>query len=136
MTDFGRELSCTTSIRTDRYVTGARLVAEAAYRRLTTPRGTLRGGDDEADYGLDLLDLVGSVATPAEAAALPDRIKAELRKDDRIDDVKVTVSATTEGPATTWEILLEAETGAGPFSLTLGVNDVSVEILNLAAEAA
>mgnify|MGYP000564826546 CR=1 FL=1 len=45
-----------------------RLVAEAIYRRLTTPPGTLLGGDDEANYGLDLLSLIGSVE-PARLVA-------------------------------------------------------------------
>jgi len=71
MTEFGRDISCTTSLRTGRYSTGLRLVAEAAFRRLSTRRGTLQGGVDEENYGLDLSSLIGSTATEADAAGLP-----------------------------------------------------------------
>jgi hypothetical protein len=131
VTDFGRDLSCTDSLRTARYVSGARLVAEAAYRRLITPRGALRGGEEEATYGLDLVELVGSVASPAEAASLAGRIEAELLKDDRIASVEVTVTPTTTGPATAYAVAIRATTDAGPFDLTLSVDDVTVESLGL-----
>ncbi len=131
MTDFGRDYSCTDSLRTARFVTGARLVAEAAYRRLTTPRGMLRGGEDEAEYGLDLTELIGSIATEADAAALAGRVRAELEKDDRIESVEVTVTATTDGPATAYVVAVKATTAAGPFGLTLEVDAVSVELLGL-----
>jgi len=135
MTDFGRDLSCTDSLRTGRYVTGARLVAEAAYRRLTTPRGMLRGGEEEATYGLDLSELVGSVASDADAATLAGRIEAELLKDDRIESVAVTVTATREGPSTTFVVAIRATTAAGPFDLTLGVDGVTVDLLGLGGES-
>ena len=131
MTDFGRDLSCTDALRTVRYVTGARLVAEACYRRLTTPRGMLRGDEDEATYGLDLVDLIGSVASTTEAATLAGQIEAELLKDDRVTSVGVTVTPTVDGPATTYAIAIKGETDAGPFDMTLAVDDVSVELLGL-----
>ena len=43
MTDFGFDTSCTTALRTGRFSSGPRLVAEACFRRLSTLRGTLRG---------------------------------------------------------------------------------------------
>lgn len=112
-------------------MTGARLVAEAAYRRLTTPRGMLRGGEEEAIYGIDLLDMIGAVASDAEAATLGGRVKAELLKDERIVDCDVVVTLTRIGPAVEYVITITAETDAGPFDLTLGVDDVSVDLLGL-----
>lgn len=132
--DFGKDTSCTTSLRAGRYASGARLVAEAAYRRLTTPRGMLRGGDEEATYGLDLTDLVGSGTTKHDAAALGARIKAELLKDERIIDVDVEVIATIVGAGTHFTVTVDAETDAGPFDLKLGVNEVGVELLGLSVE--
>ncbi len=134
-TDFGRDTSCTTELRTGRFARGARLVAEAAFRRLTTPRGMLRGGEVEAEYGLDLLGLVGSVTTKGDAAALGGRIESELRKDERIVSVVATVVEVVEGPATSWDISVEAETSAGPFALKIGVDELSVELLSITAEA-
>lgn len=134
MTYFGRDTSCTTSLKPGRYVTGARLVAEAAYRRLSTPRGMLRGGEAEANYGLDLQGLVGAVATPSQAAALPGQIENELKKDERINSVAVTVTKSTEGPGTAYTIRIGALTDDGPFELVIGVSDVTTELLGLTAE--
>lgn len=131
MTEFGRDISCATEIRTGRYATGVRLVAEAAFRRLTTPRGLLQGGEDEANYGLDLTTLIGTNASPLEAAALPGRIEAELTKDERIDSVDATVSSFDDGPARTWLVNITCQTSDGAFSLQLGVNEVSAELLKL-----
>lgn len=131
-TYYGRDTSCTDQLRPGRFVTGARLVAEAAYRRLTTPRGMLRGGDDEANYGLDLCGLVGSSSAKADAAALPGRITAELLKDERIESVEVEVLATVEGPATTLQITISALTSEGPtFELVLLASAVTVELLKV-----
>jgi len=136
MTELGRDISCTTSLRTGRFSTGARLVAEAAYRRLTTPRGTLRGGEDEANYGLDLTELIGST-NPAElAVSLPGRIRVELEKDERIDSVEVSIaSSTTSGGLTSFSIEIIAITSDGPFTLQLAASAVTVELLGISTEA-
>ena len=133
MTDFGFDTSCTTALRTGRFSSGVRLVAEAAYRRVTTPRGTLRGGDDEANYGIDLADEIGSVSSASTAAALPGRVETELLKDERIESVNVTVAAVVEGPSTSYTVSIEGQTAEGPFSLVLSVNDVTVDLLNISA---
>ncbi len=133
MTDFGKDTSCTTELRPGRYATGPRLVAEACYRRLTTPRGMLRGGDEEAHYGLDLTDLIGSSTTKLDAAAMGARVKAELLKDERLINVKVDVIRVVEGPATSYDITIIGETDAGPFDLQVGVSEVSTELLGIEA---
>jgi hypothetical protein len=134
-TDYGRDISCTDVIRTGRYVTGSKLVAEAAYRRLTTPRGMLRGGELEADYGIDLTELIGSAATKSDAAALSGRIQSELSKDERIAAVSVDVVASTSGPSTSFTITISASTSDGPFTLVLGASAVTVEILGIKADS-
>ena len=131
--DYGRDLSCTDALTPGRYVTGTRLVGQALYRRLTTPRGMLRGGEEEAIYGLDLTELLGASLndTATEVASLAGRIEAECLKDDRISNVDVTVTPTVNGPSTSYEIVLFVESSEGPFSLTLGVEDVTVSLLGL-----
>lgn len=133
-TNFGRDTSCTTSLRTGVLVSGPRLVAEACYRRCSTPRGTLRGGEDEANYGIDLSDLIGSATTASDEASLPGRIQTELSKDDRIETVTVNVTAVVVGPATTWNVSIEGDTAEGPFSLVLAVSDVTVDLIGIQAE--
>ena len=132
-TNFGRDISCTDSLRTGRFVSGVRLVAEAAYRRLITPRGTLRGGEEEENYGFDLSSLIGSVVTASDAAALEGRIANELLKDERISTVTAVVTMTKRGPSTFFDVDVSATTAEGPFTLQLSVTDVTVELLGIAA---
>jgi hypothetical protein len=134
MTEFGRDISCTDSMRVGRYSTGVRLVAEAAYRRLTTPRGMLLGGEEEADYGFDLSEVIGEVEPNVIAAALPGRISSELTKDERIESVETVVTVTQDGPTTTLLVNLDGTTAEGPFSLQLSVSDVTVDLVGLSTE--
>lgn len=130
-TDFGYDTSCLNGLNTGRFASGVRLVAEAAYRRLITPRGLLQGGDDEANYGLDLADLIGAVMTPSQIAAIPGQIESELLKDERIETVTATVTSVQTGPGVTLTILVDASTAEGPFSLDLSVSQVTVELLGI-----
>lgn len=134
-TAFGKDTSCTGSLRPGVVVTGVRLVGEAIFRRLTTPRGMLRGGEQEADYGLDMLELVGASVTPGDIAALPGRVRNEVLKDPRIVSVEVTATTTKVGPATTLTLVISCVTGEGPFDLTVGVDEASVELLGISGAA-
>ncbi len=133
-TDLGRDIRCTDSLSTGRFATRARLVGEACYRRLTTPRGMLRGGEEEANYGIDLSELVGSVNPASAAATLPGRITSELEKDERVLSVAVDVLVTTEGPETSFSVEVRVVTGDGPFTLKLLASAVTVELLGIEAE--
>lgn len=130
-TETGKDVSCTGSLRTGRFVSGLRLVAEAAYRRLTTPRGMLRGGEQELNYGLDLTELIGATDPRTLVAMLPGRIRAELLKDPRIAAVEVSVLDTTRGPMTSLDITIEATTAEGPFTLQVRASAVTVELLGI-----
>jgi hypothetical protein len=112
---------------------GLQLVAESVYRRLTTTRGTLFGGDDEANFGLNLEDVIGQVTTPSAAAALPGQIEAELQKDERIESVTATVVPVISGPSTSWTITIAAQTALGPFLLVLSVSEVTTQLLGITA---
>ena len=135
----GLDTSCTDSLRAGRIVRSFRvLVAEACYRRLITPRGTLRGGEQEANYGLDLAGLIGSVVPSGGAAlvaSLPGQIKLELLKDERVEDVAVEITSTTNG-AKGLSLALRAriETDAGAVSLLLAADAVTVAKLGITEE--
>lgn len=135
MTSFGVDTSCTNALRPGQRVSGVRLVAEAAYRRLTTPRGMLRGGEDEANYGFDLLETIGSVTTKSQAASIGGRIRNELLKDERIETVNVEVVVMTNGPSSMLDVTIEAVTREGPFTLVLAVGELSVDLLDIVTEA-
>lgn len=130
---FGRETSCDRTLKSGRFVEGSMLVAQALFRRLITPRGTLRGGEEEANYGLDLASLVGSATTTAAVASLPGKIENELRKDPRVESVQATVTQTVEGPVTRWAVSVAVVTAQGPFVLQVGVSGVTAELLGITA---
>lgn len=130
-TGFGKDMSCTTGLRSRRTVRGLRLVAEAAFRRLITPRGSLRGGVEEANYGIDLPAMVGEVASESQLAALPGQIKLELLKDDRITAVEVEVARKDVGPEVELTITIVIFTDEGQVTLTLEVSAVAAKILGI-----
>jgi len=131
--DFGRDLSCTTTLRTARYASGARAVAEACYRRITTRRGLLLGNEEEANYGIDVRDGIGASNGATFAAGLPSKVEAELDKDDRILSTRATATVRQEGPLVSVLLRVSCETSEGPFTLTLSVSEAGVAILGIEA---
>lgn len=126
---FGRDTSWTNDgPRYGRVVSGRLLIAQAAVRRLSTTRGTLLY---DPDYGLALADLLGSELTPSQERSVPGRIRNELLKDERIEDVTVRLSKVRTGASVSFTVDIEFDTAAGPFSLALGVNDGVLEVIRL-----
>ena len=129
---YGTEIWCDTALRTGRYSRGKQTVVLALLRRIITPRGTLRGGDEESNYGIDLAGLVGAIGYPTVLAALPALIRGELMKDDRVLSLNVNVidARNTDG---TIELVIEIDGTLQdedePFALSVMVTDTSVELL-------
>lgn len=130
--NFGVDVSCTTGIRSGVLVSGITLVAQMCFRRLSTPRGQLYGGEDEANFGLDLVGILGSAATDNEAASIPAQVQAELLKDARVAAVTATIASVKDGPSVSWDIRVAVESSEGPFTLVLGMSDVSLQLLGVA----
>ena len=129
---YGKDIDCADSLHPGRYATGARLVAQAAYRRLITPRGALRGGDDESIYGFALVQIIGRMTGPGAELTLKRQIEAELLKDDRLASVDITISSTTDTTgAVSYLIDVHGTTADGPFDLTLDVSEVGVTLVGL-----
>ena len=132
-TGYGRETWCERAIVTGRYAAGWRVVAQALFRRLITPRGSLRGAGEASTYGLDLAAYVGAVGYPAALAALPGLVAGELRKDDRVADVSVTATMTrTAGGliaiALAISVVLEDE--GGEFALTVITTEAGTDLVS------
>jgi len=107
------------------------------YRRLITPRGTLRGGPDEENYGIDLAGFIGAVGYPTALAALPGIIRGELMKDERVADVVATVIAVRERDATIGLTIRISGTLQGEgesFELSVAASETSVELLGGVAQ--
>jgi hypothetical protein len=121
-------------IRTGKVVRGRTALAQAIYRRLSTPRGTLRGGDEESASGLDLAGLGGRVSVGTPISALPGMNAAELSKEDRIISslARVSQDASSNGLVSfTIEIDVTPEDESGDFTLTIAVSAVSAKFLGV-----
>lgn len=130
-TNYGTDLSATRYVDATRLSSGGRLLAEAAFRRLNTPRGTLRYAPN---YGLSLSSLLNADVTNDFLAALPALVRAELLKDERLQtvNVKQTVDrSAAPSVAITLEIECIAKDGATQFSLVLKASEVTVELLGI-----
>ncbi len=109
-------MSCTDDLtEAMREVTGVLGVAQAIFRRVTTPRGALL---DDPDYGLDVRRFLHQAMTPEERATIPGRLRNEIRKDPRIERAGVTVVTLTTDEL---ELDIRCETAEGPFELVASV---------------
>ncbi len=126
--DYGTALSCVNDIdAASRTVTGNRVVAEALARRLMTPRGRLIG---YPNYGYDLTQFVNADLSPRDLAGIKVGIVAECEKDERVESVDANVVLATDGTLT---VTIAVVGTKGPFTLVLGVSQVTVELLQVAA---
>lgn len=136
-TDYGLDTWCGAGLFTGRRVRGPMVVALALYHRLITPRGTLRGvneEEDEANYGFDLASYCGKVGYPVTIQAFPGLIRGELLKDDRVRDVDVSVTSSLDAAGRitlTVEVDVVLHDEQDSFALTLSVNDVTTTLLGV-----
>lgn len=129
---YGVGMWCTDQIRSGRRATGKTIVGHALYRRLITERGSLRGGDEELAYGIDLPGYIGAVGDEVALRALPPLIRGELLKDDRVSDVAVvaTTAADSSGDIVI-NIVIDVTLADSEetFSLTLAASETSLVLL-------
>lgn len=131
--DFGFDLACVSDLDEGlRTVSGARLLAEACVRRITTPRGMVL---DDPDFGVDVRDYLGAGVTSLELARMRAEVQAELGKDERIVQATVT-SADFDARLrkVTLVIALDAVDDAGAevaLRLVVEVSQVTVNLLSV-----
>ena len=126
-TDFGTDIDCAFGLSPSfQLVTGNTLLAQALMRRLTTPRGGLWY---DPNYGFDLRILVGATLTNSQLGALSGMIEVECEKDDRVSSARCALTLAN-GRMT---VAITVTTRTGAFDLTLGVSDVTVELLKVQA---
>jgi phage baseplate assembly protein W len=134
--DYGVDISATSGLDPNfTLVSGTRVVCEALFRRLTTPRGELFYAPS---YGKDVREFLNGRVDQRRLDAARASIEAECRKDDRVDTVK---AALAFDPRTEkLRIRIEGTTAAGPFTLTMSVTafaaTIEVAPLEVAAPAA
>jgi hypothetical protein len=129
---YGRDTYCLDALRPGRWARGKQLLAQRLYHRLITPRGSLRGGDQEANFGYDLAGKIGSTDARTLASMLPVQIQNELGKDEEVDAVKVTATSSTNAGQVSWSITISVTPNTvGPFDLVLAASAVTVELLGV-----
>jgi len=134
---YGVEVSLTDKLVSGRLVDGRAVVVEALYRRLITPRGSLGSTvfPDDLTYGFDVSGFVGAVGYERSKAVIGGMVENELSKDDRAYGITCTATLSEQDDGSL--ILLLDIDGVlrdsdEDFSLTLGVTDVTVELLSAA----
>lgn len=127
---YGRDLSATDSVDASRVVSGDRLLAEACYRRLITPRGAL---PDDPDYGFPIARALSSEMTVDRVASLGAQIRGELLKDPRLEEVIVVVSVDrTAYPSIAVTVDIDGRGRDGTeFNLVVSAKDLDVSILRI-----
>lgn len=133
-TGFGRTVYCygPGGLQPGRALTGRAALAASIWRRLTTPRGSLQGGQEELAFGYDIRRLLGAPASNANPARLATIVESEIAKDERVAAVAATVTAVRRAGTSVVvslriEIVPADETET--FALTLDVSDVSVDLI-------
>lgn len=126
----GCDIACTTGFPLRmRMCWGQENLGNAQIRRLNADEGSLASIGDDPDYGYNLADQINASfdrSQPGALAAVGGRVRAELEKDVRINQAKARIIAG--GDSLT--VYLNLSTEVGPFSLVVGVSDLTVDRLN------
>lgn len=126
-----RDTHCLDELEPGRMAAGKDLLAQRCYHRLTTPAGTLRGGEDEAGFGLDLAGFVGRTEDRQLASMLPVVVRNELLKDEAVYAVTVTAERSAGAGLVIYQITITIDSEVGELELVLSVSDVTVELLGV-----
>lgn len=102
-------------------VSGFRNLGNNIARRLQTPRGSLPWAPND---GYDVRALLSEGFT--DLSFIISAIEAEVEKDERV----LSCSASYSFSGSRLILTLSVSTAAGPFTLVLGVDALTVEILN------
>ena len=126
MVIYGIDLSCGTDLDALlRDVTGNELMSEVCLRRLYCRKGLLLS--DPNDNTLDARDFIGSSIGPGDLIRIQALCASALLGDERIQAADV--SASFDRSTSTLTLVINATGANGPFSLTLAVTVLSVELL-------
>lgn len=127
MADLGvNDLWCQDDVLGDfQPVAGSLGLAQALYRRWTSDRGSLI---DDPMYGTNLTDYINADVTDGDIANLLAAAYAEALKDERVIEITGTHELDDDGVL---RIEFTVTWGEGPFTLTLAVSAVTVELLTV-----
>lgn len=107
---------------------GREILADALSRRFVTRPGTYI---TDPSYGLDLDDIIGTAATDDRISRLAQEIEQQALADERIDGARATLTSVS-GPMSSRKIVMRLDVVprfGEPFSLTLSVKDLTIDVL-------
>lgn len=127
--DYGQDIDWADDMSpTAELVSGVKLLSQAVYRRLITPKGSCL---DSPDDGLALEDFLHEGLTEAELAAIPGQVRQEILKDDRIIGVDIEATKTLTDGLLGFELAITCTPSEGPdFDLTISVSAAAVKLLS------
>lgn len=132
---YGTDEWCFDGAQSARMISGRMLLAQDVYNCLRTEPGKLKGSKTAGKVGAGLRGFVGAVGLVRAAAAIPARVDAALRADDRIARVRTVVTPREESPGSgvhTLDVAITVTPREGDsFSLTIAVGDDVLSLLGV-----
>lgn len=127
-TQFGQDTACLTDVGpVDLQVTDPRvLVGQRIARILQTPLGALANVGDDPGLGFDVKQLINAKLSPSFRAQSESRISAQCSRDECVQSASVTITQNSSGAV---GISIGLTTAAGPFTLVLNVDQLTVQAL-------
>jgi len=126
----GCDVACTTGFPLRmRLCWGEENLANALIRRLSTDAGSLASIGDDPDYGFNLAGQLNASydrSRPGALSAIGARVRTEIEKDPRVQSARARIVASDESLT----VYIDCMTANGPFSLVLGVQDLTITRLN------
>ncbi|MBA3841093.1 MAG: hypothetical protein H0X39_00460 [Actinobacteria bacterium] len=120
---YGTDLACVTDLSADLAEVdplSPSAIGQALVRRLSTARGTLI---DDPNYGLDVRGFCNHGVPVKDLRDIGGAIRLELVKDDRVQDVTVTVTQPYQTGLKVVIVVVPAVIGLAPFDLTFAIAD-------------
>lgn len=127
MVDYGTDLSCTTDLDPlGRLVSGNELMVQVCCRRLYCAAGQLFS--DPTDASIDVRDLISDDIGPNDLTRIQGLCSQALLGDQRI--LSASVVAQYDTKLKTLTLNISCVGANGPFSLTLAVTALTVQLLS------
>lgn len=128
-TDYGTDIAGVTGLDASLgIVSGNTCLVQCLARGLLTQRGTYPGAPN---WGEDLRGWLNDTMTPTRLLALRSATINQLEKDERV--ISARVAASFDSTSGILSVHCQVEAGAGPFTMTLAVTQVTVALLNLSS---
>lgn len=127
---YGSDLACLLDLDSNMaIVTGRAALVQSLVLRLITERGS---NLDDPDFGIDMFGYLHRPITTRSLAELEGRIRNELRKDDRVEDIIVAVTTDINANEIRVTITAVPVDDAEQFSFTAALSDAGITLTGIA----